>query len=341
MDLELSDEQRWLAESVAELLERNAGAGAWPALLEFGLPAIASGEDDLGAVELALIGHAIGERLEAVPFVDTAAARYAARPAPELAEAEAIALCLLEPGSSWDLERPATWLRDGALSGQKAAVHAPGDAAALLVLAADGDERRLAAVAPDASGVTIVPAPAIDESLRTATVAFADVEATVVLSAEETDTVLERLLAIGAVLAAGEAVGSAARLVAIACEYAAERRQFGRPIAGFQALRHLLADMHVKQVSAWSSVLYAAAALEDDLDDARRTASIAKAYASRATLEVAHGAIQVLGGIGFTAEHDAHRYLRRILARGAQFGDARHHERAIGRSLAVGTEVPA
>jgi alkylation response protein AidB-like acyl-CoA dehydrogenase len=195
-------------------------------------------------------------------------------------------------------------------------------------------------VTPNAPGVANAPAPAIDDSLQTATVAFADVEPDGALSPEDSETVIARLLAIGAVLAAGEAVGAAARLVAIACEYAAARRQFGRPIASFQALRHLLADMHVKQTSAWSSVLYAAAALEDELEDALRTASIAKAYASRATLEVAHGAIQVLGGIGFTAEHDAHRYLRRILARGAQFGDARHHERALGRALAAGARAP-
>jgi alkylation response protein AidB-like acyl-CoA dehydrogenase len=336
VDLELSDEQRWLAESVGELLTRHTGADAWAALIEFGLPSIASGEDGLGAVELALIGHALGERLETVPFVDTAAARYAARSAAGLGEADAsIALCLLEHGCGWDLESPATRLIGGRLDGEKVSVHGPAGADALLVLAADGDERRLALTTPDAPGVTISPAAAIDESLATATIAFSGGDAEVVAG----EDVLSRLLAIGGVLAASEAVGAAARLVELSCEYAGERRQFGRPIASFQALRHLLADMYVKQASAWSSVLFAAAALEDEIDDARRTASIAKAYASRATREVAHGAIQVFGGIGFTAEHDAHRYLRRILARGAQFGDARHHERAIGRSLAAA--VPA
>jgi len=138
------------------------------------------------------------------------------------------------------------------------------------------------------------------------------------------------------VLAAAEAVGAAGTLVELARDYAAERRQFGRSIASFQALRHMLADMYVKQTSAWSTVLFAAAALEDGIEDAGRTASIAKAYASRATLEVAHGALQVFGGIAFTAEHPAHRFLRRILLRGGQFGDARHHERMIGRELASG-----
>jgi alkylation response protein AidB-like acyl-CoA dehydrogenase len=97
--------------------------------------------------------------------------------------------------------------------------------------------------------------------------------------------------------------------------------------------------MYVRQTSAWSTVLFAAAALEDGIDDAAQTASIAKAYASRATLEAAHGALQVFAGVAFTAEHPAHRYLRRILVRGGQFGDARHHERLIGRALASGVRT--
>jgi alkylation response protein AidB-like acyl-CoA dehydrogenase len=92
--------------------------------------------------------------------------------------------------------------------------------------------------------------------------------------------------------------------------------------------------MYVRQASAWSTVLYAAAALDDELPDALRTAAVAKAYVARAAREVAHGALQVFGGIAFTQEHQAHRFLRRIVARERQFGDAAHHEREIGRTLA-------
>ena len=55
---------------------------------------------------------------------------------------------------------------------------------------------------------------------------------------------------------------------------------------------------------------------------------------ARAARDVAHGAMQVFGGIAFTAEHPAHRYLRRIIVREQQFGDAAHHERELGRALA-------
>jgi alkylation response protein AidB-like acyl-CoA dehydrogenase len=62
---------------------------------------------------------------------------------------------------------------------------------------------------------------------------------------------------------------------------------------------------------------------------------VAKAYVSRAAREVAHGSIQVFGGIAFTEEHPAHRFLRRIILREQQFGDAAHHERELGRILAA------
>ena len=149
------------------------------------------------------------------------------------------------------------------------------------------------------------------------------------------DDAIARLTTIGALLAAAEAVGAAGRMLEDACGYAAERRQFGRTIGSFQALRHLLADMYVRQASSWSSVLYAAAALDEDAGEAARTVSVAKAYVSRAAREVAHGAMQVFGGIAVTAEHPAHRYLRRIVVRERQFGDAAHHERALGRALAA------
>ena len=73
---------------------------------------------------------------------------------------------------------------------------------------------------------------------------------------------VERLAAVAGVLASAEAVGAADAVLRLARDYAAERRQFGRTIGSFQAIRHLLADLYVKTESSWSSVLYAAAALD-------------------------------------------------------------------------------
>jgi alkylation response protein AidB-like acyl-CoA dehydrogenase len=217
------------------------------------------------------------------------------------------------------------------INGRKTAVEHAGAVARLVVVAAGPQGPTLGVVDAGAPGVACVPQPALDPTAPMYAVEL--VEAPVV-SEPLGGEAIPRMATIGALLAAAEAVGAAGHLLEDACRYAAERRQFGRTIGSFQALRHLLADMYVRQASSWSSVLYAAAALDEDADEAARTASIAKAYVSRAAREVAHGAMQVFGGIAVTAEHPAHRFLRRIIVRERQFGDAAHHERALGRELA-------
>jgi alkylation response protein AidB-like acyl-CoA dehydrogenase len=346
MDLELSDEQTWLAESVETLLAREWRPAAdapygeeperdrlWRALLDFGALTVGS-DDGLGAVELCLIARALGAHLAPVPYLASAALRYAIDP---LADGEdAFALALLEPGSGWANPTPRTAIDPTAagdvLNGRKVGLeHAT--AVQRLAVAANGpDGAALAIVEARAPGVALTPQPPFDATVPVCAVDLAEAE---IVAGPFTGQALQRLATIGALMAAAEAVGAAGRLLDDACRYAGERRQFGRTIASFQALRHLMADMYVRQASSWSSVLYAAAALDDDAADAGRTASIAKAYVSRAAREVAHGAMQVFGGIAVTAEHPAHRFLRRIVVREQQFGDAAHHERALGRALAA------
>ena len=327
MDLELSDEQRWLGEAVETLLTREEEP--WASLVEFG--ALSVGDDGLGAVELCLVARALGAHLAPVPFLASAAVRFAAEA--DLGD-DAIALAVLEAGSSWAARPERTVLRGHVLTGSKVAVEHAAAADRLAVVAAGPEGPALAIVDARAPGVTHIPQPAFDPTAPMFAVELVEVPA-VPLGGEA----VGRLATIGPLLAAAEAVGAAGRMLDDACAYAAERRQFGRTIGSFQALRHLLADMYVRQASSWSSVLYAAAALDEGADDAARTVSIAKAYVSRAAREVAHGAMQVFGGIAVTAEHPAHRYLRRIIVRERQFGDAAHHERALGRELAS-TAVP-
>jgi alkylation response protein AidB-like acyl-CoA dehydrogenase len=359
MDLELSDEQRWLTESVEALLTREwrppAGnplgdelqrAALWARLADFGALAV-GGEEGLGAIELCLVARALGEHLAPVPYTGSAALRFAVAPfADELpgrfgalaAGGDAVATALLEPGSGWTLTEPRTTIDSLVLDGRKAAVEHAGSVPLLAVLASGaGGGVALALVGAAAPGVVLAAQPSFDPTTPLHEAVFEDVglEADAVAEGGVAAAVVDRLVTIGTLLAAAEAVGAAGLLLRDACAYAAERRQFGRPIGSFQALRHLLADMYVREASSWSSVLYAAAALDEDADEARRTAAIAKAYVSRAAKEVAHGAIQVFGGIAITDEHPAHRYLRRIVVRERQFGDAAHHERALGRALAA------
>ena len=117
-------------------------------------------------------------------------------------------------------------------------------------------------------------------------------------------------------LVAAECAGGASWCLDTAVEYAKVREQFGRPIGQFQAVKHRCADMlvAVEQVRAvaWDAAEVAASAVADRDEPGQRLApAIAAAIAPDAYFRVAKDCIQVLGGIGFTWEHDAHRYLRR------------------------------
>jgi alkylation response protein AidB-like acyl-CoA dehydrogenase len=352
MDLELSDEQRWLGESVETLLAREwpapesvAAASpeqrrrVWSELVGFGALAI-GGEDGIGALEACLIARALGAHLASAPYISSAAARLAVGDSAVLSGEPAVALALLEPGSDWSLSDPATLVARGGggadgrrLSGEKVAVEHAEAVDLLAVVARWGDVPALVLVPAAAQGVVVETRSSFDATLPMSAVVFDG--AGVDEGALVTDaSVLPRLQTAGALLAAAEALGAADAMLYAARRYAGERRQFGRRIGSFQALRHILADLYVRTASGWSAVLYAAAAFDEGAEDTGQNASIAKAYVSRAAREVAHGSMQVFGGIAFTDEHPAHRFLRRIVVREQQFGDAAHHERALGRELA-------
>lgn len=108
-----------------------------------------------------------------------------------------------------------------------------------------------------------------------------------------------------AVLWAAEAAGIARTLVTISVEYVSERRQFGKPIGAFQAVKHILADAHISAEQADTSALWAAA------DPAR--AFEVSGHAIEQAVDVAERAIQVHGGMGFTWEMGLHFYLRHLL----------------------------
>jgi alkylation response protein AidB-like acyl-CoA dehydrogenase len=132
------------------------------------------------------------------------------------------------------------------------------------------------------------------------------------------------------VLLAAEAVGVGAWCVDTAVDYAKVREQFGKPIGGFQAVKHrcadMLCDLEIARAAAWD----AASALDDPDaagDAVTLAVTVAAAVAPRAAVDIAKSLIQVLGGIGFTWEHDAHLYLKRALATRQVLGGSRTWER--------------
>jgi hypothetical protein len=141
-------------------------------------------------------------------------------------------------------------------------------------------------------------------------------------------------VALGRRALAYQIAGASRAMLGLACTHARERVQFGRPIAGFQAVRHRLAD-----------ALVAVEALEATLTAAREepnadTAALAKAVAGRTARTVAAHCQQVLAGIGFTTEHPFHRFLKRTIALEGLLGSAEEIVLDVGRQLLAARRVP-
>src|ERR1700736_2532019 len=121
----------------------------------------------------------------------------------------------------------------------------------------------------------------------------------------------ESLLQRAAVLLAFEQIGGADRALEMAKDYALGRYAFGRPIGSYQAIKHKLADMYVKNELARSNAYYGAWALESSTADLPLAASAARVAASEAFWFAAKENLQTHGGMGFTWEVDCHLYYRR------------------------------
>jgi alkylation response protein AidB-like acyl-CoA dehydrogenase len=134
----------------------------------------------------------------------------------------------------------------------------------------------------------------------------------------------DEVLATCVVLLAAESTGVAGWCVDTAVEYAKVREQFGQPIGAFQAVKHrcadMLCDLEIASAAAWDA---AHALDESEPGDPALALSVAvaAAVAPERAVRTAKSVIQVLGGIGFTWEHDAHLYLKRALANRALVGD--------------------
>jgi hypothetical protein len=122
-------------------------------------------------------------------------------------------------------------------------------------------------------------------------------------------------------------VGAGRAMLSLARQHALDRSQFGRPVASFQAIRHRLAETLVG-IEGAEGTLVAAAAEPDDL-----SFLLAKAAAGQAALTAARHCQQVLGGIGFTAEHELHRHVKRALVLDAMLGSSRELTREAGATL--------
>ncbi|MFF7180805.1 acyl-CoA dehydrogenase family protein [Streptomyces sp. NPDC008121] len=248
----------------------------------------------------------------------------------EIAEGRRIAAVALGPGELTAVETP-----DGLLLDGSAPPVLCGAQAGLLVLAAT-TARGTVWAAVDADTLALRPHESADPTRPTAEV-----------TATGTRVPADRILGIdsalvqdlAAVLFAADACGTAARALRTATEHARTREQFGRPIGRFQGVKHLCADMLVRVEQAraltWDAARVSAAAPAEPADVRSLSAALAAATALDAAYGCAKDCVQILGGIGFTWEHDAHLYLRRALVARQLLGPGDRH-RAHAVRLAVG-----
>jgi alkylation response protein AidB-like acyl-CoA dehydrogenase len=152
---------------------------------------------------------------------------------------------------------------------------------------------------------------------------------------DETDALRTELAILGRVGLAAEHVGMIEALLDMTREHLAVRHQFDRPLASFQAIKHRLADLLVDLERARSSARYAAVVFDQDPFSAELPSAVAAAVCTDAVIRVAHEAVQLHGGIGFTWEHPAHYYLRRALADEAVFGSARADRALVAQLLGI------
>jgi alkylation response protein AidB-like acyl-CoA dehydrogenase len=147
---------------------------------------------------------------------------------------------------------------------------------------------------------------------------------------------LQRALDLGAIALAAEQVGGAEKCLAMSTGQARQRVAFGRPIGGFQAIKHMLADMVVRVESARSAVYYAAClANEEDEAVLAEAASMAAVHCSEAFYRSAADTIQIHGGMGFTWEHDAHLHFKRARCSQGMFGDPAFHCERMARAMGL------
>jgi alkylation response protein AidB-like acyl-CoA dehydrogenase len=184
--------------------------------------------------------------------------------------------------------------------------------AADLFLVAAG-ARSLHLVPREAEGLAISELATVDRTRRVAELELDGVEpAEAIGGPRGAATAIGRMLDAGRVALAADTLGACDRMFEMAVEYAKERKQFGRVIGSFQAVKHMCAEMAAEIEPARALLWYAAHAFDHVPEETRLVATLAKAHLSEVGTEVAKVSTEVHGGIGFTDEHNLHVWFKRI-----------------------------
>jgi alkylation response protein AidB-like acyl-CoA dehydrogenase len=344
LDLLSSDVEDELRASVRDLLtdrcppsavlplydgDRSLVAPLWKGLAtDLGLAGLLVPEERGGAGasarEAAVVLEELGRAVAPVPFLTSsvvaATVLLAAEPGgpaddlvARVAAGELTAALALPLSTAPAAELAAGTLDEGGrLTGRVRSVAGALEADVLLVPAAGPDGTSVHAVPVGAA--TTTPVPSLDMTRQLADVTFENAAGEQVLAARDGAAAVRRGLETGAALLASEQVGIAQWCLATTVAYLKERRQFGRVVGSFQALKHRLADLYVATESAAAAARYAAVTAAVDDPDRTLAGAVAAAFCGDVAVRAAEEAVQLHGGIGMTWEHPAHLYLKRAKA---------------------------
>ncbi|MDT7801253.1 MAG: hypothetical protein QOI78_4686 [Actinomycetota bacterium] len=349
-DLLYSDVEEDLRASVRDLLKAKADAASLLARIEtaegydlklwrtlaadLGVAGLAVPEERGGhgasAREVAVVAEELGRSVAPVPFLgsvvlattallNTDDREYVGR----LAAGEAIGALAVPlsttPGAGFPSSVTAT---DGTLNGRVGTV-ADASVADLLVVPAAGPEGPALYVV-EASAATVTELVSFDLTRRVADVVLDNAPAVLVASGEQAAAALEQALLTGAGILASEQTGIAEWALTETVRYLKGRYQFGRPVGGFQSLKHRLANLYTDLVLARATGRNAADALASGVD-VPIAVSVAQAGNAPIAVKATEEAIQLHGGIGMTWEHPAHLYLKRAKADELALGTPGRH----------------
>ncbi|MDF3842957.1 acyl-CoA/acyl-ACP dehydrogenase [Pseudomonas citronellolis] len=367
MNFDFSEEQEEIRRQARRFLSENRESrrrvvdgealydrGLWQAIVDMGWTATAIAEEHggigLGYLELCVLAEEFGSSLLPVPFVSSVlqaseAIKLAEDPEraaewlPRLAAGEVIATVAFAEegaGKSWS-DLPQVQVVGGRLTGCKVPV-ADGLVADVAVVSArapeDGDGFGWFLVRLAQPGVERLAEVAVDRLRKHARLTFDNAEAIRLGQPGAGREMALRLMDVAAVLGAFEQLGGAEAALAIAVEYTLTRQVFGRVVASYQAVKHKLADIYVKNQLARSHAYFGAWALSHQAQELPLAAAGARLAASDAFNFAAEESVELHGGIGFTWESDCQLFYRRARLLAASLGGRQRWSRRLVGELA-------
>ena len=289
----------------------------------------------LGRMELCVIAEELGRALAPIPFASTiymlaealmiaGSDEQKADLLPKIAAGEVIGcLATVEgPGVLGAAVIKAS-VEGGRLTGEKLPVSDGDIATVALVLAREAGQIGLFLVDLTGPGVERKTLKTLDPTRSAAKLTFKGAPAQRVGGAGEGLDITQAVNDRAAVLLAFEQIGGADRALEMAKDYALSRYAFGRPIGSYQAIKHKLADIYIKNELARSNAYYGAWALDTGAAELPLAAAAARVSACEASWFAAKENLQTHGGIGFTWEMDCHLFYRRSQQLGLVVGAAK------------------